>query len=163
MARKKSKLTPKKSPSSSKAAAKPKPARRRKQRNTPESQRGGYFSRLMRAFVAVNRNFERAPGKSVSKPFSKKDMAEWLQDDFDRDMDETAAWYEALSQATGTASPLALPAALRSVKEASKLRSAERAINSLIKAGFLFERTDAHGNPPGTKRKKSKKPSRSSA
>ena len=163
MARKKSKLTPKKSPSSSKAAAKPKPARRRKQRNTPESQRGGYFSRLMRAFVAVNRNFERAPGKSVSKPFSKKDMAEWLQDDFDRDMDETAAWYEALSQATGTASPLALPAALRSVKEASKLRSAERAINSLIKAGFLFERTDADGNRPGTKRKKSKKPSRSSA
>jgi predicted DNA-binding transcriptional regulator YafY len=143
----------------SKAAAKPKPSRRRKQRNTPESQRGGFFSRLIRAFFAVHRNCELAPGKEVSKPFSKKDMAEWLQDDFDRDMDETAAWYEALSKATGTVSPMALPPALQTVKEASRLRNAERAITSLIKAGFVFHRTDEDGNPPGTKRKKRAKAS----
>jgi len=58
----------------------------------------------MKAFFAVNRNYDPAPGKAVSLPFSKKDMADWLIDDFDRDMDDTAAWYDALALATG-ASP----------------------------------------------------------
>ena len=157
MARKKTK---KSSKLSSLGASKPRSARRRKRRNTPENKRGGYFSRLMKAFFAVNRNYDLAPGKSVSLPFSKKDIADWLLDDFDRDMDDTAAWYDALALSTGASPAAVMPAALRTLKDASKLRNAERAITSLVKAGFLFTRTDAHGKPL---RKKAKKQAKSSA
>jgi len=157
MARKKTK---KSSKASSLGASKPKSVRRRKRRNTPENKRGGYFFRLMKAFFAVNRNYDPAPGKSVSLPFSKKDMADWLIDDFDRDMDDTAAWYDALALSTGASPAAVMPAALRTVKDASKLRRAERAITSLVKAGFVFTRTDAHGKPL---RKKAKKQAKSSA
>lgn len=154
MPRTKPKKTPTKSAARRTATATRPSSRRRKRRNTRENQRGGYFSHLLKAFFAVQRNYRPAPGKTVSLPFSKKDMAEWLKDDFDRDMDETAAWYEAARQAHGSSSAVAVPAAFRTAKEASKLRSAGRAITTLINAGFLFQRTDADGNPFRKKPKK---------
>ena len=116
-------------------------------RNTAESERGGQFLRCWKGYVAIRRNHD-------GKPFNKKMLAEWLTDDFDRDMDDIAIFYEARAKAFSTA---AMPQALRTIQEESRQRNAERLIASLENIGFAFTRCDENGNKLRTAARRSTK------
>ena len=123
-------------------------------RNTAESDRGGQFLRCWEGYVAIRRNHD-------GKPFNKKMLAEWLTDDFDRDMDDLAHFYQAREQAFTKA---AMPQALRTIQEESRQRNAERLVVSLESIGFVIPRCDKNGNKPTTAASKStNRPSPSSA
>jgi len=116
-------------------------------RNTAESERGGQFVRCWKGFVAIRRNHG-------GKPFNKKMLAEWLTDDFDRDMDDLAEFYKARATAFSAA---AMPQALQTIQEESRQRNAERLIVSLESIGFVFTRCDKNGNKPRTAASRSTK------
>lgn len=114
---------------------------------TSEAQRGGQFIRHLRTLTAIEQ-------KHGGKPFSKKMIADWVRDDFDRDMDDLSEWFVATAAQTGEA--IAIPPSLDTIKETSRDRNAERAIKSLLKLGIKFTQTDEFGNP--YRKRRSKKP-----
>lgn len=113
---------------------------KKKKRNTPEQQRGGQFTRHLTALLAIRKN------NQDGKPFNKRMLADWLRDEFDRDLDDLSAWYAAAAAARGDATA-ATPAGLASIQEASRDRNAERAIKSLQRLGLEIKRTDEFGKP----------------
>lgn len=126
------------------AAATPKP-----KPQTPEQKRGGQFAHHLKVLAAIHKNHG-------GKPFNKRMLADWLRDEFDRELDDWSAWYAATAAAQG-ASSAAPPAGLETIQEASRDRNAERAIKSLKKIGLEIERTDESGKPY-KKTKKTKPP-----
>jgi hypothetical protein len=129
----------------------------KRKRQTAEAKRGGQFVRHLKALSAIHKNHD-------GKPFNKRMLADWLRDEFDRDLDELSALFAARAAAAGAPST-PVPTGLAAIQEASRDRNAERAIKSLKKFGLEIDRTDEFGKPykkkkkaAGAKKSKSKKP-----
>jgi len=129
----------------------------KRKRQTPEEKRGGQFVRHLKVLAAIHKNHR-------GKPFNKRMLADWLRDEFDRDLDELSAFFAARAAALGSLS-VTTPAGLAAIQEASRDRNAERAIKSWQKFGLEIKRTDEFGKPykkkpkrSGAKKAKSKKP-----
>jgi hypothetical protein len=117
----------------------------KRKRQTPEAKRGGQFVRHLKVLSAIHKNHD-------GKPFNKRMLADWLRDEFDRDLDDLSAFFVARAAATGaTSTPM--PTGLAAIQEASRDRNAERAIKSLKKFGLEIKRTDEFGRTYKKKKK----------